>query len=249
MLSRAQEEEERSILVLDVGDGFKTSLLIVEDGIFEILASKGDDSVGGSQIDSLLATYCARVFKEQSGLDVSHDSEALCKLRLLCEAAKSRLTSKLCTVVRARSFCQGHDLSVKINRDLLDQLMKPMMQKIVETIDGLLAIPECESRVGRAVNEIFMIGGASRIPRIQQVVRQYFNNRDISSKIRVDQVVACGALAFAKKILAEPVVSFCCALELTILAVGIKLADGTVDQILTRGRTIPCRFSKAFTVR
>merc|ERR1711976_854847 len=186
-----KKEGEKNILVFDLGGGtFDVSLLTIDNGVFEVVSTNGDTHLGGEDFDQRVMDHFIKLYKKKKGKDIRKDNRAVQKLRREVEKAKRALSSTHQTRIEIESFFEGEDFSEtltrarfeELNMDLFRSTMKPV-QKVME--DGDLKKSD--------VHEIVLVGGSTRIPKVQQLVKDQFNGKEPSRGINPDEAVAYGA--------------------------------------------------------
>lgn len=186
-----KKEGEKNILVFDLGGGtFDVSLLTIDNGVFEVVATNGDTHLGGEDFDQRVMEHFIKVFKKKNGKDLRSDNRAVQKLRREVEKAKRGLSSGHSVRVEVESIFEGVDFSEtltrakfeELNMDLFRSTMKPV-QKVIEDAD----IKKSD------IHEVVLVGGSTRIPKIQQLVKEFFNGKEPSRGINPDEAVAYGA--------------------------------------------------------
>merc|ERR1712136_191227 len=186
-----KKEGEKNILVFDLGGGtFDVSLLTIDNGVFEVVSTNGDTHLGGEDFDQSVMDYFMKLYKKKKGKDVRKDNRAVQKLRREVEKAKRALSSAHQVRIEIESFFEGDDFSEtltrakfeELNMDLFRSTMKPV-QKVIEDADMKKT----------DIDEIVLVGGSTRIPKVQQLVKEYFNGKEPSRGINPDEAVAYGA--------------------------------------------------------
>ena len=237
--------EEKNILVFDLGGGtFDVSLLTIDDGFFEVVATHGDTHLGGEDFDNNMMRYYVAMLKSKKGVGISKDQKALARLRKACEAAKRQLSSQPEARVEVDSLTEGFDFSEKITRakfeelnmDLFKGTLKPV-QRVLE--DGKLKKSD--------VDEIVLVGGSTRIPKVQQLIRDFFN-KDLNKQINPDEAVAHGAAVQAAVLSgATDLGSEVVLIDVIPLSLGIETAGGVMTKLIERNTKIPAKKSQVFS--
>jgi len=238
--------DEKNILVFDLGGGtFDVSLLTIDGGVFEVISTNGDTHLGGEDFDQRVMEYFMKLYKKKKGKDVRKNDRAVQKLRREVEKAKRALSSAHQTMVEIESFFDGEDFSEpltrakfeELNMDLFRSTMIPV-KKVID--DGDLAKNE--------IDEIVMVGGSTRIPRVQQLVREFFGGKEPSRGINPDEAVAYGA-AVQGGILAGDNASLndVVLLDVCPLSMGIETVGGVMTKIITRNTVVPTKKQQIFS--
>jgi len=238
--------DEKNILVFDLGGGtFDVSPLTIDGGVFEVISTNGDTHLGGEDFDQRVMDYFMKLYKKKTGKDVRKNDRAVQKLRREVEKAKRALSSAHQTKVEIESFFDGEDFSEpltrakfeELNMDLFRSTMVPV-KKVIE--DGDLSKDE--------VDEIVLVGGSTRIPKVQQLVKEYFGGKEPSRGINPDEAVAYGAavqggiLAGNNEQLNDVVL-----LDVCPLSMGIETVGGVMTKIITRNTVVPTKKQQIFS--
>ncbi|XP_060595205.1 endoplasmic reticulum chaperone BiP-like [Ruditapes philippinarum] len=240
-----KKEGEKNILVFDLGGGtFDVSILTIDDGVFEVLATNGDTHLGGEDFDQRVMEHFMKLYKKKKGKDIRKDNRAVQKLRREVEKAKRALSSQHQTKIEIESLFDGEDFSEsltrakfeELNMDLFRSTLKPV-QKVME--DGDLKISD--------INEIVLVGGSTRIPKVQQLVKDYFNGKEPSRGINPDEAVAYGAAVQAGVLSGQEDTSDLVLLDVNPLTMGIETVGGVMTKLIPRNTVIPTKKSQIFS--
>lgn len=240
-----KKEGEKNILVFDLGGGtFDVSILTIDDGVFEVLATNGDTHLGGEDFDQRVMEHFIKLYKKKKGKDIRKDNRAVQKLRREVEKAKRALSSQHQTKIEIESLFDGEDFSEtltrakfeELNMDLFRSTLKPV-QRVME--DGDLKITE--------INEIVLVGGSTRIPKVQQLVKEYFNGKEPSRGINPDEAVAYGAAVQAGVLSGNEDTSDLVLLDVNPLTMGIETVGGVMTKLIARNTVIPTKKSQIFS--
>ena len=182
---------ERNVLIFDLGGGtFDVSLLTIEDGIFEVKATNGDTHLGGEDFDNKIVEYCIADFKKKSGIDIKSNNRALRRLRTQCEKAKRILSSAFQTEVFCETLAEGEDYSTNLSRAKFEELCGPDFRKCMPPVEQVLK----DSDISKgSVHEVVLVGGSTRIPKVQELLTDFFNGKQLNKTINPDEAVAYGA--------------------------------------------------------
>ncbi|CAF1266863.1 unnamed protein product [Adineta steineri] len=239
-----KKEGEKNILVFDLGGGtFDVSLLTIDNGVFEVIATNGDTHLGGEDFDQRVIDYFIKLFKKKTGKDVRQDKRAVQKLRREVEKAKRVLSSQHQTKIEIESFFNNEDFSEiltrakfeELNMDLFRSTMKPVQQALKDA--GLTK---------NDIAEVVLVGGSTRIPKVQQLVKEFFDGKEPSRGINPDEAVAYGAAVQAGVLSGEEQTSVTI-IDINPLTMGIETAGGVMAKIIPRNSVIPTRKSQVFS--
>lgn len=241
---------EKNILVFDLGGGtFDVTLLTIDNGVFEVLATNGDTHLGGEDFDQRLIEYFVNLWKRKHGKDggdLASDKRALGKLRRECEKAKRELSTKSQVRVEIEALHAGKDLSETLTRARFEQLNDDLFKKTLKPVQKVLK----DSGLSKQdVHEIVLVGGSTRIPKVQELVTAFFDNKDLHTDINPDEAIAYGAaiqagiLSGDSSLLKKNLVL----LDVTPLSLGIETIGGVMSKIIKRNTVVPTKKSESFT--
>jgi len=239
---------ERNILVYDLGGGtFDVSLLQIDEGVFEVLSTNGDTHLGGEDFDQRVVTHLLKLFQKKTGLDVSTNHRCLQKLRREVEKAKCALSSSFQVQIEIDNFFEGQDFRESLTRARFEELNADLFRGTLKPIEQVLK----DSNLKKGdVDDIVMVGGSSRIPKIQQLVKDFFGGKELAKGINPDEAVAYGAAIQAgllsddsEQTMEKEMVI----IDKTALTLGIETVGGVMTPLVERGTTIPCKKTKTFS--
>jgi len=238
---------ERNVLIFDLGGGtFDVSLLTIDDGIFEVKATAGDTHLGGEDFDNRMVKHFAEKFKKETGKDITNNARALRRLRTTCERAKRTLSSSTEAAIEIDSLYEGQDFYTKCTRALFEQLCMDLFKGCIIPVEKVLT----DSRIDKSkVHEVVLVGGSTRIPKVQQLLQEFFNGKELNKSINPDEAVAYGAavqaaiLGGAKDKKLEDILL----LDVTPLSLGLETAGGVMTVLIPRNSTIPTKKSQIFS--
>lgn len=252
-----EKKKDETIAVFDIGGGtFDISILEIEeiekdDGeketFFEVKATNGDTRLGGDDFDEVLINFVANEFKKDHNIDLRSDQMALQRLKEACEKAKCELSSAPNTTINLPFITQGADknplhLNTNISRTKFEQLSEEIFERMIEPCR------QCMSDAGISadkIDEVILVGGSSRIPKIQQMVEEIFGKK-ANKGVNPDEVVALGA-AIQGQVLADPTSANITILDVTPLSLGLEVEHGVLHVLIERNTTIPARKSETFS--
>jgi len=238
---------EKNILVFDLGGGtFDVTLLTIDNGVFEVLATNGDTHLGGEDFDQRVMKYFLKKFKKANKVDASTDKRAMQKLRREVERVKRALSSQHQARLEIEGFFEGHDFSETLTRARFEELNLDLFKK---TLTPVSKVMDDAGLKKSEVDEIVMVGGSTRIPKVQQLIKDYFNGKEPNRGINPDEAVAYGA-AVQGGILggdADETTKDVLLLDITPLSLGIETVGGVFTKLINRNSVIPTKKSQTFS--
>jgi L1 cell adhesion molecule like protein len=241
--------KSQNVLIFDCGGGtHDLSVLTIDDGVFEVLATAGDTHLGGEDFDNALVDYCVAEFEKKTKASLKGNARALRRLRTVVERAKRTLSSSTQTTIEVDSLADGCDLNMTLTRAKFEQLCEPLFKRTTAPLDQLLR----DAKIGKGdIDEIIMVGGSTRVPRIRQLVMDYFGGKKLNDSVNPDEAVAYGA-AVQAHILSGPrkaddITSQMVLLDVAPLSLGIETAGGVMTAVIKRNSTIPKKATQTFS--
>jgi endoplasmic reticulum chaperone BiP len=238
---------EKNILVFDLGGGtFDVTLLTIDDGVFEVLATNGDTHLGGEDFDQRVMDYAMKLFKRKYKKDLSKDKRALGKLRREAEKAKRALSSQNQVRIEIESLFEGQDFSETLTRARFEELNSDLFRKTLKPVEQVMK----DAGLSKTnVDEVVLVGGSTRIPKIQQLVKDYFNGKEPNRGVNPDEAVAFGAAVQAGILSGDggKATEGIVLVDVAPLSLGIETVGGVMSKIIPRNSKIPASKSQTFT--
>jgi len=242
-----KKKGEQNIIVFDLGGGtFDVSLLTIDNGVFEVAATAGDTHLGGEDFDQRLTEHFVKVFKKKHGKDIQNDARAMQKLKGEVEKAKRDLSSVHQTKVTIDNLIDGIDFSESITRARFEELCNDLFKKTMAPVQQVL---DDSGMKKNEINEVVLVGGSTRIPKIQDLIRDFFDGKEPNRGINPDEAVAFGAAVQGGILGGETSeqTKGILLIDVTPLTLGIEVQGGVMSKIIPRGTTIPTKKSQPFT--
>ncbi|GAA5845643.1 hypothetical protein JCM11251_002077 [Rhodosporidiobolus azoricus] len=242
-----KSKNEKIVLIFDLGGGtFDVSLLSITGGVFAVKATAGDTHLGGEDFDNTLLEHFKKEFERKTKLDISGDARALRRLRSACERAKRTLSSVTQTTVEVDSLFQGEDFSASISRARFEEINAATFRSTIDPVEKVLK----DAKIDKAkVDDIVLVGGSTRIPKIQSLVSEFFGGRQLNKSINPDEAVAYGAAVQAAVLTGQTSEKTADLLLLDVapLSLGVAMQGDVFGVVVPRNSPIPCNKSRTFT--
>ncbi len=238
---------EKNVLIFDLGGGtFDVSLLSIDQGVFEVRATAGDTHLGGEDFDNRMVTHFIEEFKRKNKVDLSGNARAVRRLRTACERAKRTLSSATQAAVEIDSLHEGQDFYTSITRARFEELCSDLFRSTLEPVDKVLKDSKLDKR---SVHEVVLVGGSTRIPKVQQLLSNFFNGKQLNQSINPDEAVAYGA-AVQGAILGGhggAATENVLLVDVAPLSLGIETSGSVMTVLVERNSKIPCSKSQTFS--
>ena len=246
-LDKQANKKEENVLIFDLGGGtFDVSLLSLEEGLFEVKATNGNTHLGGEDFDNRLVEYCAGEFRRKTSIDIKNNAKALRRVRAACEKAKRALSAATQATVDIDALMEGEDLNVVITRSKFEDLCMDLFKKCMPPLENVLK----DAKMSKSqIDEVVLVGGSTRIPKIQSMVQEFFNGKEPNKGINPDEAVAYGAAVQAAIMtnVKDENIEKLILLDVTPLSLGIETVGGVMTVLIPRNSTIPCKKTQIFS--
>jgi heat shock protein 5 len=237
--------DERQIIVYDLGGGtFDVSLLSIDNGVFEVLATAGDTHLGGEDFDHRVMDHFVKLYNKKNDVDIKKDLKTMGKLKREVEKAKRTLSSQMSTRIEIEAFHEGNDFSETLTRAKFEELNMDLFKRTLKPVEQVLK----DAKVKKAdISDIVLVGGSTRIPKVQALLEEFFNGKKASKGINPDEAVAFGAAVQGGVLSGEEGTGDVVLMDVNPLTLGIETTGGVMTKLIPRNTVIPTRKSQIFS--
>lgn len=237
--------DERQVIVYDLGGGtFDVSLLSIDNGVFEVLATAGDTHLGGEDFDNRVIDHFVKQYNKKNSVDITKDLKSMGKLKREVEKAKRTLSSQMSTRIEIEAFHNGNDFSETLTRAKFEELNMDLFKKTLKPVEQVVK----DSKVKKSeIDDIVLVGGSTRIPKVQSLLEEFFAGKKASKGINPDEAVAFGAAVQGGVLSGEEGTGDVVLMDVNPLTMGIETTGGVMTKLIPRNTVIPTRKSQVFS--
>ena len=242
------KKEEQNVLIFDLGGGtFDVSVLSIDEGMFEVKATAGDTHLGGEDFDNRMVDFCLQDIKRTYKKELTNHPRALRRLRTACERAKRTLSSSVIATIEIDSLIDGLDYTTTISRAKFEDMNMDYFRKCMEPVEKVIR----DSKLSKSqIDEIVLVGGSTRIPKVQQLLSEYFGGKELCRSINPDEAVAYGATVQAALLSGNQnseALKDLLLIDVTPLSLGLETSGGVMTNVIQRNTTVPVKKTQTFS--
>ncbi|XP_026331679.1 heat shock cognate 71 kDa protein-like [Hyposmocoma kahamanoa] len=246
-LDKTDVDEERNVLIFDLGGGtFDVSVLTIEEGIYDVRATAGETHLGGKDFDARMVERCVIEFDRKHGIDLRKDKRAQTRIKNQCERAKRTLSTAMEASVDILGLHEGKDLHINFTRAQFEELNRDLFEKTLAPMEKALRDAEIDKA---NINDVILVGGSTRIPYIQKLVLNFFEDKELNKSVNPDEAIAYGAAVQAAILDGDPseVIMDLVLVDVTPLSLGVSTLGNVMTKLIERNTTIPARATQTFS--